>query len=144
MSLGLSLVWLIWALAIALIFSGCQMASIIGTPPDVESCANLGDHGYCRFSISHRAYFVDDGTGRKYTDIDGKVQTAQLYTDPQTKKKYKWVDLVQVSVVVPPASFAKLKSWADNVCHQVDCDNGVGSWNDVVNDIDKARLGPRR
>lgn len=135
----LLIAWLTWAIAIGIALSSCQMASIIGTPPDVESCANLGDHGYCRFSISHRSYFVDDGTGHKYTDIDRTEKTAQQYTDPQTGKKYKWADLVQVSVVVPPASFAKFKSWADNVCHQVDCDNGVGSWSDVVTDIDRHR-----
>lgn len=125
---------LIWVL-LPLLLSACQMASIIGTPPDEEFCANLGDHGYCRFVISHKSYFVDDGTGHVYKDLDGKMKKAQLYTDPTTGKKFTWAQLVQVSVIGPPYSFAKFKAWGDNVCHQVNCSNGVGSWSDVISDL---------
>lgn len=126
------LIWVLFPLAL----SGCQLASIIGTPPDQEVCANLGDHGYCRFSISHKSYFVDDGTGHMYKDLDKKMKKAQLYTDPKTGKKFTWAQLVQISVIVPPYSFAKSKAWADNVCHQTNCSNGVGSWSDVLSDVD--------
>lgn len=122
--------------ALTLPLSGCQTTPLIGAPPDVPACTNLGDHGWCRNVISKTSYFVDDGTGHVYMDLSGKMVKAGLFHDPLQNKNYSWAQLLSNSVVVPAYSFVKAKSWEDNVCHQLNCADGVGSWPATFQDLD--------
>lgn len=59
-----------------------------------------------------------------------------LYTSPQTGKKYTWSQLVQIAVIIPPSEWAKTKSFFDEYCHQTgNCQQGIGDWQSVVTDL---------
>jgi hypothetical protein len=106
-----------------------QYPTIVGDPPDIVVCTGLFnprngliDTGWCRYTVSNKPFFVDNDK--------------QTFYDVLSGRDLHWQDLMEMSVIVPPYSFAVAKSWQDDICHQLKCSGGVGNWTDLVNDID--------
>lgn len=89
--------------------------------PDAPVCTDLGSRGWCRYTVSDKSFYVDDDKN--------------LFFDPILNKQRTWTSLKRYSVIVPAHSWVQFKNFVDNICHRIDCSNGSGSWQQVVNDI---------
>jgi len=98
----------------SMLLSGCASA-----PPDFAGCASMVDTGYCRTYASKKKFVIDDK--HPYVSTTGK--------------KLSWKEVLATSVVVPQDQFVKVKTWFDNYCHQNNCPNGIGDWNELGNDL---------
>lgn len=95
------------------IFFGMACASV----PDVPICVDLTNtpgnvtkqQGWCAWTITQKEQFVDNDTNL----LGGK----------------RWSEVKMVSLLVPPDSWAKLKSYIIKNCKQnKGCNNDIGKW----------------
>lgn len=102
----------------ALLALGVLLLSACVSAPDVEVCTNLSATvGWCTKTISGGSVMVDS----KNQKLNGQL----------------WPDVVNSSVIVPATSWVVIKQFIENTCHQSgNCQNGVGSWQTTVDNID--------
>jgi len=87
-------------LFVLLMFS-VMITACASQPPDVVICAHVSDNQlYCNYTISDKPFYVDADT--PFKDIDGKI--------------YQVAELINISLVVPPKSYGKIKSYILEQC----------------------------
>lgn len=105
-------------LLIVLFLTGCATR-----PPDTEVCVELDpSRGFCTFTISDREFYIDENNPHDFQDGNG----------PQT-----WWSIRPAMVMVPPGSYAKLKSYVVKTCKQQKCDQQIGAWERRVKKLDE-------
>jgi|WetSurMetagenome_2_1015567.scaffolds.fasta_scaffold383970_2 hypothetical protein len=91
------------------------LVSCASKPPDVVICAHVNDNQlYCNYTISDKPFYVDADT--PFKDIDGKI--------------YEVKDLINISLVVPPTSYGKIKAYIIDQCKKnSNCSNNIPKLN---------------
>lgn len=111
-------------------------ASIVScaTPPDVPICTPLDDvSGYCFNTISETEYPVDD-----VNLFEDKSER-----DPKLRMK-TWTQLRDVSLVIPPYSYAKVKAYIQANCKRdEDCSEDLYRWKKKIKKADQ-KMNSRR